>query len=178
MICCRERSVHRERHTSHWWWWMPMRACSMVGVGNFYLAPRTLHICRFHPYICAVPPKCSWITLFAQIVKKRDYIIVALVDETRKINRKYCDSIIVCHAARARWALRRLIRYATPDTRNCPKSPRYTFCQWWTSVYSGSTRRGLETFKSLFLYRSTKIKHPSLQKRLNINNGTSWWNIH
>ena len=62
-------------------------------------------------------------------------------------------------------------------TGNRPKSPRYTFCQWWTSVYSGSTRRGLETFQSLFLCRSTKIKHPSLQKRLNINNGTSWWNI-
>ena len=66
--------------------------------------------------------------------------------------------------------------YGTPHTGHHPKSPRYTFCQWWTSVYSGSTRRGLETFKSLFLCRSTKIKHPSLQKRLTINNGTSWWN--
>ena len=58
------------------------------------------------------------------MMKKRDYIIVALVDETHKINRrKYCDSIIVCHAARARWALRRLIRYATPHTGNRSKSP-------------------------------------------------------
>ena len=109
-----------------------------------------------HPYICAVPPKCSWITLSAQIMKKCDYIIVALVDETYTNKQKK----ILHH------------------TGNRPKSPRYTFCQWWTSVYNGSTRRGLETFKSLFLCRSTKIKHPSLQKRLNINNGTSWWNIH
>ena len=152
---------------------MPMLRWSTIGVGNFYLEPRTLHICRFHPYICAVPPKCSWITLFAQIMKKHDYIIVALVDETHKINRrKYCDSIIVCHAARARWALRCLILEIIPSLQGD------TFCQWWTSVYSGSTRRRLETFKSLFLYISTKIKHPSLQKRLNINNGTSWWNIH
>ena len=61
--------------------------------------------------------------------------------------------------------------YGTPHTRNRPKSPRYTFCQWWASVYSGSTRRHLETFKSLFLYKSTKIKHHSLQKCLNINMG-------
>ena len=61
--------------------------------------------------------------------------------------------------------------YGTPHTGNRHKSPRYTVCQWWTSVYSGSTRRGLETFQSLFLCRLTKIKHPSLQKRLNINNG-------
>ena len=46
--------------------------------------------------------------------EKHDYIIVALVDETQKINRrKYCDSIIVCHAARERWSRRRLIRYAS-----------------------------------------------------------------
>ena len=76
--------------------------------------PRTQHMCQFHTSICAVAPKCTWITLFAQIMKKHDYIIVALVDETHKINRrKYCDSIIVCHATRARWALRRLIRYAS-----------------------------------------------------------------
>ena len=66
--------------------------------------------------------------------------------------RKYCDSIIVCHAVRARWALRHLIRYTTPHTGNRPKSPRYTFCQWWTSVYLGRTRRRLEIFKCLFLY--------------------------
>ena len=43
-ICYRERYVHRERHTSHWWWWMPMRAWSMIGVDNVYLAHLALYI--------------------------------------------------------------------------------------------------------------------------------------
>ena len=32
---------------------------------------------------------------------------------------------------------------------------------------------GVLRHSNLYLCRSTKIKHPSLQKRLNINNGTS-----
>ena len=72
-------------------------------------------------------------------MKKRDYIIVALVDETHKINRiKYFDSIIVCHAARARWALRRLILEIVPSLPDTPSASDEHQC---TAVVQGGALR-------------------------------------
>ena len=59
----------------------------------------------------------------------------------------------------------RLILDIVPSLPDTPSASDEHQC---TTVVQGGTLR-----HSLFLYISTKIKHPSLQKHLNINNGTS-----
>ena len=52
--------------------------------------------------------------------------------------RKYCDSIIVCHAARARWALRRLILEIDPSLPDTPPASDEHQC---TAVVQGGALR-------------------------------------
>ena len=68
--------------------------------------------------------------------------------------------------------------HATPHTvrlildivTSLPDTPSASDEHQCTAVVQGGALRHSNLY---FLYRSTKIKHPSLQKRLNINNGTS-----